>query len=194
VQAATRSVVADLEARLLRKAESDELTAAVSNCVPWADLQVLLADKADVAAVSKLNSSKLDCSDAAAAMAALLPRTELTAALDTELAPLRAMAPKLAALLAATDDSNSSSSISSSNGSSSATVSAGERSFVRRGDVPEIVRACLVLAREAGSAAAAGTADGRTNATAGSSTTTAVTAAPHHVTTAQVTCSRCTLS
>jgi hypothetical protein len=127
-------------------------------------------------------------------MAALLPRTELTAALDTELAPLRAMAPKLAALLAATDDSNSSSSISSSNGSSSATVSAGERSFVRRGDVPEIVRACLVLAREAGSAAAAGTADGRTNATAGSSTTTAVTAAPHHVTTAQVTCSRCTLS
>jgi hypothetical protein len=159
--------------------------------VPWADLQALLADKADVAVVSKLNSSKLDCSDATAAMAALLPRTELTAALDTELAPLRAMAPKLAALLAATDDSNNSS--SSSSNSSSIAVSASERSFVRRGDVPELVRACLVLAREAGSAAAAGTADGRPSA-ATSSSTAAAAAAPHHVTTAQVSCSRCILS
>jgi hypothetical protein len=186
LQAATRSEVADLEARLLRKAESDDLTAAVSNCVPWADLQALLADKADVAAVSKLNSSKLDCSDASAAMAALLPRTELTAALDTELAPLRAMAPKLAALLAATDDNSSNSSSTSSNSSSA--VGASDRSFVRKGDVPELVRACLL--KGAGSAAAVGTADGRTGAATSGSSTAA--AAPHHVTTAQVSCSCCT--
>jgi hypothetical protein len=184
--------VVDLEARLLRKAESDELTAAVSNCVPWADLQALLTDKADVAAVSKLNSSKLDCREAAAAMAALLPRTELSAVLDTELAPLRAMSPKLAALLAATDDGNNSSSSTSSSSAVGASVS--DRSFVRRGDVPELVRACLLTVRDAASAGAVSTADGRTSATSGSSTA-AVTAAgaPHHVTTAQVSRCWCTL-
>jgi hypothetical protein len=125
----TRAELAELDARLQRKAESSNMDSHLAKRVAWPDLENILRGKADVADVAALQRKKLDTTFAPkveAQLAALVGRDELRRAVDDALGEIPAMAPRLRLLIAGADKEDRES------------AEGGSGSLLRRGDAEKL--------------------------------------------------------